>query len=70
MIRIAVALALALLTARASFAHGWYPWNCCSDHDCVRVKCEDILETAEGFEYDGVRFLKLPATTPAAAARP
>ncbi len=34
---IATVLVLLLSAPRASHAHSWYPYYCCSDRDCVRV---------------------------------
>lgn len=56
MTRLAILALLALATAAQ--AHSWYPWECCSDHDCQRVKCEDIAEVDGGFRYDGVTFMR------------
>jgi hypothetical protein len=58
-VKFTLPLIMLLALAAAAFAHSWYPINCCSDHDCQPVKCEDILETKDGLEYDGIRFLKL-----------
>ena len=51
-------LAAAFMVASAAQAHSWYPWQCCHDQDCRPVKCEDLTETKDGYEDDGVKFSK------------
>lgn len=53
------ALALFVLTTTA-FAHSWYPANCCSDHDCRPVACEELVSNADGtMEWDGLVFKRV-----------
>lgn len=42
--------ALMLTTTSYTSAHSWYPYECCSDNDCERVKVNTVKEKDGGFE--------------------
>lgn len=44
---------LFLLLAGPAFAHGWYPWECCSDRDCYAVPVERVRVVPGGWMLDG-----------------
>ncbi|HEX7960715.1 MAG TPA: hypothetical protein VF493_12400 [Terriglobales bacterium] len=50
-------LALLLLSSEA-MAHSWYPMECCHDQDCRKVPCDELVETPNGYLFDGVTFSK------------
>lgn len=52
-----ILLAILALTS-AAMAHSWYPPDCCSDQDCKPINCIELIETRDGFEFDGVSFDK------------
>ena len=50
--RFALALAFVVLPAQAG-AHDWYPRECCADHDCHPVPCDQIKATGMEYIYQG-----------------
>jgi len=34
-----------------SFVHGWYPTECCGQHDCKPIACDQLVETRNGWLY-------------------
>lgn len=42
-----LAVLLALVTTEAA-AHKWYPWQCCSNRDCMEITKDDVIEGANG----------------------
>lgn len=36
--------------------HNWYPADCCSLKDCKPIPCDQIIETAKGYLYNGLEF--------------
>jgi len=38
------------------FIHSWYPMSCCSNQDCHPVDCNQIIDTSQGYIYDGITF--------------
>lgn len=47
---------LSLLLASPTLAHMAYPWQCCSGKDCQPVSCDSIVETPNGFDWDGLHY--------------
>ena len=31
--------------------HDWYPANCCSNHDCKPVPCDEITQSTDGLYH-------------------
>lgn len=52
-------IALLLVLSTQAGAHSWYPMNCCHDQDCHPVPCDQLVETPDGYIFDGVTFSKL-----------
>jgi hypothetical protein len=50
-----------LLTAMWLLAHAWYPSQCCSDHDCHPVPCDEIHSDGDFYNYRGIRWFKAEA---------
>lgn len=38
-----------LCVMKAANAHDWYPYNCCSGHDCRPIEQDDVALTSAGF---------------------
>jgi hypothetical protein len=53
--RIALIAGYCLLTSVA-FAHDDYPADCCRDHDCHPVPCDEITVRSEGYYWKGLIF--------------
>ena len=53
----ALLVALALIQP----AHSWYPYECCSDHDCEPV--QDAVEVPGGYRIHGI-FVPLSKVRP------
>ena len=45
--------ALGVLLAGPALAHGWYPFECCSDRDCYAVPKERVQVVPGGWIIDG-----------------
>ena len=39
------------LLAAVLLAHEWYPTECCSDHDCYKVPCSEIVLSGGNYHY-------------------
>lgn len=48
-LRLALLAALACLLARGASAHDWYPYECCSGHDCAPLADARVRETPTGY---------------------
>ena len=53
----ALALLLLMALGTAAAAHGWYPWECCSDRDCYAVPKERVRVIPGGWLIDGFTVL-------------
>jgi hypothetical protein len=56
----AILAALAAIVSSQALAHSWYPYWCCSDHDCralIAAKGEIVRETEDGFQLWDGRFI-------------
>ena len=54
--RIALIAGYCLITSVA-FAHDDYPADCCGDHDCHPVPCDEITVRSDGYFWKGLIFL-------------
>ena len=36
--------------------HSWYPESCCGGRDCHPVPCDEIAETATGYDWHKIHF--------------
>ena len=54
--RIAFIAGYCLITSVA-FAHDDYPADCCGDHDCHPVPCDEITVRSDGYFWKGLIFL-------------
>jgi hypothetical protein len=45
------------LIASVAFAHDDYPADCCGDHDCHPVPCDEITVGSDGYSWKGLIFL-------------
>lgn len=57
-------LPLLFLTATSASAHDWYPWDCCSGHDCAPVERAEVLPNAELLVTSRHGTALVPATFP------
>lgn len=53
-----IVVILLLVMSSQALAHSFYDMECCHDQDCHPVACDQISETSDGFEFDGVRFAR------------
>lgn len=47
---------LTALLASPLLAHSWYSAQCCSDHDCHPVPCNQIDPVADGWVWQKIHF--------------
>lgn len=47
------ALALVVAAGGSANAHEWYPWECCSGHDCDAITPDRVKIVEGGYVIDG-----------------